>query len=277
MAETFSSSSLKQLNGIQWNLKEARCQHPLPSLCFSGRSETQDGRPGLWLAETFSTSPLKLWKGIHPNSTGNKISRSSTKFVFFGPIGKTRWPPWPLIGWNIFYFSSETVKQNSTKLDRKQNLNVIYQVSVFRAQEPKAPVTYCDHALSRRPSSVVRLSSVCRPLDNWHFLLLLQNRLMDFDETWYGGSTQGPLQVLLFFGQIRPGADPGWGQNRSGGGGPLLKKTSSSDWKATATNRMHSSHLEAFGKKCCYFWFHSEVKFLTRFRRLFGLSHFGVF
>ena len=38
---------------------------------------------------------------------------------------------------------------------------------LFRAQEPKAPVTYCDHALSgvRRPS-VVRLSSlVRRPLD----------------------------------------------------------------------------------------------------------------
>ena len=84
---------------------------------------------------------------------------------------------------------------------------------IFRAQEPKAPVTYCDHALSGvRPSSVV-----CRPLDNLHFQLLLQNRLMDFDETWYGWSTQGPLQVLLFFGQIRPGADPGWGKNRSRG------------------------------------------------------------
>ena len=28
---------------------------------------------------------------------------------------------------------------------------------------------------------------------------------------------------------------------------------------------MHSSDLEAFWKKYCYFWFHSEVKFLTRF------------
>ena len=83
----------------------------------------------------------------------------------------------------------------------------------FRAQEPKAPVTYCDHALSgvRRPS-VVR-----RPLDYLHFQLLLQNRLMDFDETWYGWSTQGPLQVLLFFGQIRPGADPGRGKIGHGG------------------------------------------------------------
>ena len=96
----------------------------------------------------------------------------------------------------------------------------------FRAQEPKAPVTYFDHALSGvcRPSSVcrpsVRLSSVCRPLDYLHFQLLLQNRLMDFDETWYGWSTQGPLQVLLFFG---PWADPGRGQNRSRGV-PFLKK-----------------------------------------------------
>ena len=69
--------------------------------------------------------------------------------------------------------------------------------------------------ITRCPASVVRLSSVCRPLDNLHFQLLLQNRLIDFDETWYGWSTQGPLQVLLFFGQIRPWADPGRGQNRS--------------------------------------------------------------
>ena len=28
---------------------------------------------------------------------------------------------------------------------------------------------------------------------------------------------------------------------------------------------MHSNDLEAFGMKCCSFWFHSQVKFLTRF------------
>ena len=33
-------------------------------------------------------------------------------------------------------------------------------VSIFRAQEPKAPVTYCDHALSGVRPSVVRPSSV---------------------------------------------------------------------------------------------------------------------
>ena len=106
--------------------QEARSQRPLPSLCFSGRSEKQDGRPGLWLAETFSTSSLKPLNGIQRNLTGSKISTSSTKFVFFGPIGKTRWPPWPLIGWDIFDFSSETAERNSMKLDRKQDLNVFY-------------------------------------------------------------------------------------------------------------------------------------------------------
>ena len=35
---------------------------------------------------------------------GSKIS-TSTKFVFFGPIGKPKCPPWPLIGWDIFDFS----------------------------------------------------------------------------------------------------------------------------------------------------------------------------
>ena len=87
--------------------QEERSQRRLPSLCFSGRSEKQDGGPGLWLAETFSTSPLKPLNRIQQTLIGRKISMSSTKFVFFGPIGKTRWRPWPLIDWDIFDFSSQ--------------------------------------------------------------------------------------------------------------------------------------------------------------------------
>ena len=77
-------------------------------------------------------------------------------------------------------------------------------IIIFRAQEPNDPVTYCDHALSG-----VRRPSVVRLLDYLHFQLLLKNRLVHFDETWYGWSTNGSLQVLLLFGQIRLGADPG--------------------------------------------------------------------
>ena len=67
--------------------QEARSQHPLPSLCFSSRSEKQ------------------------------------------------RWPPWSLIGWDNFDFSSETTEGNSTKLGRKQDLNILYQVCVFGRSE----------------------------------------------------------------------------------------------------------------------------------------------
>ena len=34
-----------------------------------------------------------------------------------------------------FDFSSETAERNSVKLDRKQDLNVLYQVCVFRAEK----------------------------------------------------------------------------------------------------------------------------------------------
>ena len=46
-----------------------------------------------------------------------------------------------------------------------------------------------------------------------------------------------------------------------GHGGPLLQKTSSLDQKATSTKCMHRNDLEAYGMKCCCFWFHFEAKF----------------
>ena len=185
-----ASDWLRHFRLLLWNRwselnetwQEARPLRPLPSLCFSGRSEKQDGRPGLWLAETFSTSSLKPLNGIQRNLTGSKTSMSSTKFVFFGPIGKTRWPPWPLIGWDIFDFFSETADRNSTKLDRKQDLNVLYQVCVFRAD---------------RKNKMAALAS------DWlrHFRLLLWNRWMEFNETRQEARSQCPLPSLCFSGK----------------------------------------------------------------------------
>ena len=221
-------------------LQEARSQCPLPSLCFSGWSEKQDGRPGLWLAETFSTSPLKPLNGIQQNLTGSKISTSSTKFVFFGPIGKTRWPPcpligwdifdfssetaernsnetwqearsqgplqsmcfsgrlkktrwppWPLIGWDIFDFSSETTERPATKLVRKQDLNVLYKVCVFRADS--------KNKMAALASDWLR-----------HFWLLLWNSWTEFNKTWHEARSKSPLQSMCFLGRlekqdVRPG------------------------------------------------------------------------
>ena len=185
-----ASDWLRHFRLLLWNpwmefnetWQEARSQCPLPSLCFSGRSEKQDGRPGLWLAETFSTSSLKPLIGIQRNLTGSKTSTSSTKFVFFGPIGKTRWPPWPLIGWDIFDFFSETADRNSTKRDRKQDLNVLYQVCVFRAD---------------RKNKMAALAS------DWlrHFRLLLWNPWMEFNKTWQEARSQCPLPSLCFSGR----------------------------------------------------------------------------
>ena len=94
--------------------QKARCQRPLLSLCFSGRSEKQDGRPGLGLAETFSTSPLKPLNEIQRNLTGSKISTSSTNFIrfFFRADRKTRlaeaFSTSPLNFWNRWMEFCET-------------------------------------------------------------------------------------------------------------------------------------------------------------------------
>ena len=164
---------------------------------FWANQKKQDGRPGLWLAETFSTSSLKPLNRIQRKLTGSKISTSSTKFVFFGPIGKTRWPPQPLIGWDIFDFFSETAEQNSTKVDRKQNLNVLYQVCVFGAD---------------RKNKMAALAS------DWlrHFRLLFWNRWTEFKETWQEARSQCPIPSLCF---------SGWSEKQDGRPGLWLAET----------------------------------------------------
>ena len=120
--------------------------------------------------------------GIQRNFIGSKISTSSTKFVFFVPIRKTRWPPSQLVGWDIFDFSCETAEQNSTKLDRKQDLNVLYQVCVFLADRK------------------IKMAAL---LSDWltHFRLLLWNRWTEFKETWPEARSQHLLPSLFFFFQ----------------------------------------------------------------------------
>ena len=196
---TLASDWLRHFRLLLWNRwtefnetwQEARSQCPLQSLCFSGRSEKQDGRPGLWLAETFSNSSLKPLYGIQRNLTGSKISTSSTKFVFFRPIGKTRWPPWPLIGWDIFNFSFETTEGNITKLDGKQDLNVLYQDCVFRAD---------------------RINKMATLASDWlrHFQLLLWNCWTEFNETWQGARSQCSLPRLCFSSRSEKTRWPSW-------------------------------------------------------------------
>ena len=112
---------------------------------------------------------------------------------FFGPIGKTRWPPWPLIGLDIFDFSSETAERNSTRLDRKQDLNVLYQVCFF------GPISKQKCLPWLIPQKWGTLYSGA---DMWPFgplvWLLLWNHCKEFKETWQEGRSKHPVPSLCF-------------------------------------------------------------------------------
>ena len=186
-------------------------QSPLPSLCFSDRSEKSDDLPGLWLAETFPISPLQPLNGIQRYLTGRKISTSSTTFVLFGPIGKTWRPSWHLICSYIFDFCPETAERNSTKLDKKQDLNVPYQLCVFPGRSEKQdgrPSIWFAEAFSTTPLKPVnviernltwsKISTSSMRFVFWsdrknkmaasdwlrHVRFLLWNRWTEFNETW---------------------------------------------------------------------------------------------
>ena len=140
---TFRISNFSET--AEWNLTkldrkpELNGEVVLYQVCsfFFGPIGKQRRPLGFWLVEESSASPLKPLTRIWQNLTGSKNVTPSIKFVFVGPIAKPRWSPWPLIGWYIFDFSSETAERNSTKLDRNQNLDVFYQVCVFLADRIK--------------------------------------------------------------------------------------------------------------------------------------------
>ena len=88
--------------------------------------------------------------------------------------------------------------------------------SLFRATEPKAPVTYCDHA-----SSVVCPSSVRYTIYIFNFFSITARWiLMNLVGMKYSWS----LTSVVVFGQIRLGAYQERSQNRSRG--TLLKTNS---------------------------------------------------
>ena len=88
----------------------------------------------------------------------------------------------PSLTFHIFDFFSETAERNSTKLDRKQDLNVLYQVCVFRADQ--------KNKMAALASDWLR-----------HFRLLLWNRWTEFNETWQEARSQPPLPSLCFSGR----------------------------------------------------------------------------
>ena len=100
----------------------------------------------------------------------------------FRPIGKTRWPLWPLIGWDIFDFFSDIAERKSMKLDRNKISTSSTKFVFFWAN---------------RKNKMAALAS------DWlrHFRLLLWNRWTEFNETWQEARSQRPLPSLCFSGR----------------------------------------------------------------------------
>ena len=132
----------------------------------------QDGCPGLWLAETFF-----YFSSETTERNSRKLDRKQDLNVLYQVL---RWPPWPLIGWDIFDFSSESAEQNSMKFDRKQDLNVLYQVCVFRANQKIKMTALASYWLR-------------------HFWLLLWNRWTEFNKTWQEVRFLRPLATKFMF------------------------------------------------------------------------------
>ena len=91
-----ASDWLRHFRLLLWNRwtefnetwQEARSQRPLPSLCFWADLKN---KMAVLASDWLRHFRLLLWNrliGIQRNLTGSKISMSSTKFLFFRPIGK---------------------------------------------------------------------------------------------------------------------------------------------------------------------------------------------
>ena len=172
---------------------------------------------------TFSTSSLKHLNGNQRILTGSKISPFLTRFMVFF-FGRIRWASWPLIRWDIFDFFSATTERNLTKLDRKQDLYILYQVRVFRANQKTKMATlasdwprhfrlpwWTEFNETDRKQNLNVLFKFCVFLadrktkfaamaSDWqiHFRLILWNCWTEFNESWQETRSQHPLPISCF-------------------------------------------------------------------------------
>ena len=129
-------------------------------------------------------------------------------------------------GWDIFNSSSKTAEQNSKKLDKKQGLNVLYHVYIFRPivklrwptwprigwyifdfsetaeQISKKVDRKQDLNVHYHQVSVVwadkQVNMAAAASDRLIHFLLPWNRRTEFNETWQEARSQCTLQSLCF-------------------------------------------------------------------------------
>ena len=110
------------------------------------------------------------WKEFKETRQVARFQRPLPMLCFLGGLEKQDGLLGSVIGWDIFDFSSETAERNSTKLDRKQDLNILYQVYAFGAdRKHKLPWPICQQRWH-----IVLGCTICGPLG----LLLYDIKIM---------------------------------------------------------------------------------------------------
>ena len=91
------TSHLKPLNKIQPNLTGSKISTSSTKFVFFGPTGKQDGHPPPPNSDWLRHFLLLLWKEYNETCKEVRSQCPLPSLCFFGPIGKTRWPPWPLI------------------------------------------------------------------------------------------------------------------------------------------------------------------------------------
>ena len=130
LAETFSTSPLKPLNRIQWNLLGSKISTPSTKFVFfwADRKNKMAALASDWLRH-FRLLLWNCWTEFSETWQEASSQWPLPRLCFFqANREKTKWPPWPLIGWDIFDFPFETVKGirrnliGSKMVDRKNKM-----------------------------------------------------------------------------------------------------------------------------------------------------------
>ena len=156
-------SEITARNSTKLDRTEDLITNVLCQVCVLRADRKKRWRPILWLAETFSTSPLNEFNLIgvlrHMQRYYSHICDGTLKKKLYLQSGSQRHRHF------AGFLNVPVLHRHGTTL--------------FSSPEPKARVSYCHSA-----PSVVRPSVRPSGVNFSHFRLLLQNRLIDFDETW---------------------------------------------------------------------------------------------
>ena len=131
--------------------------------------------------ETFSYLLVKPLRFFGRNLKESKKLSSSTKLIFFWPIGKQRWPTWHLNCWYVLDFSSETAECNLTTHYRQKSTQCL-----------QSSLCFSDRSENKGGCLGLWLADT-------FWTIILCYCWTEFDETWQKAITHRNLSKLRVF------------------------------------------------------------------------------